>query len=96
MTKDYPQLWKDVTSASDEGKAVRTLAEILVKREGRASTSNLGRGDAELCIEILEHVSLSLIHDPIRFPLSPTHGFFIRASQCTTSNGQRNRLSSSL
>ena len=96
MTKDYPQLWKDVASGSDDGKAIRTLAEILVDEEARTFIENLKRGDAELCIEILDCVSLSLIH-PIHFPLSPTQmAFFIRASQSTTSNWQRNRPSSSL
>ena len=96
MAKNYPRLWKDVTGASDEGEAVRILAEILVDREGGFFIANLNRGDAELCIEILDYVSFSLIH-PIHFPLSPTQmAFFIRASQSTTSNRQRNWLSSSL
>ena len=67
MAKDYSQLWKDVTSARDEGKAVRTLAEILVDREGRAFIGALNRADAELCMEMLDHVSLSLIR-PICCP----------------------------
>ena len=82
MAKDYPRLWKDVTSASDEGKAVRTLAEILEDREGRIFIANLNRGDAELCIEILDHVSLDLIR-PIRFPLSATHLFFLSGHRRT-------------
>ena len=57
MAKDYQRLWKDVTSTSDEKKAVRTLAGILVDREGRSFISNLLRKDAELCIEILDRVS---------------------------------------
>ena len=68
MAKDYPQLWKDVTSARDERKAVRILAEILADREGRTFIRTLKRADAELCIEILDHVSLSLIR-PICFLL---------------------------
>ena len=68
MAKDYPQLWKNVTSSRDEGRAVRTLAEILVDREGRTFIGALKRADAELCIEILDHVSLGLIR-PIRFLL---------------------------
>jgi hypothetical protein len=48
MAKDYRQLWKDVTNTSDEGKAVRTLAEILLDKEGRSFISNLERKDAEL------------------------------------------------
>ena len=62
MTKDYLQLWKDVASAIDGGKAFRTLAEILADREGRTFIANLERGHAELCMEILDYVSLSLIH----------------------------------
>ena len=65
MAKDYPRLWRDVTSASDEDNAVRTLAEILVDREGRTFIGNSERGDAELCIEILDYVSLSLTHPSI-------------------------------
>ena len=57
MVKDYQQLWKGVTSAGDEGKAVRTLAEILLDKEGRTFILNLERNDSKLCIEILDHVS---------------------------------------
>ena len=57
MAKDYPQLWKAVTSANDEGRAARTLAEILLGRGGMAFISSLERDDAELCIEILDRVS---------------------------------------
>ena len=57
MPKDYQRLWKDVTDTKDEGKAVRTLAEILVDKEGRSFISNLERKDAKLCIEILDQVS---------------------------------------
>jgi len=34
MTKDYQRFWKDVTSANDEGETVRTLAGIVLDREG--------------------------------------------------------------
>ena len=57
MAKDYQRLWKDVTGTKDEGKAVRTLAEILEDKEGRSFISNLERKDAERCIEILDRVS---------------------------------------
>ena len=60
MAKDYQRLWKDVTSTSDEGKAVRTLADILLDKEGRSFIMDLAREDAELCIEILNHVSRNL------------------------------------
>ena len=95
MAKDYPRLWKYVASARDEGKAVRTLAEILVDKEGRAFIGTLKRADAELCIEILDHVSLNLIRS-IRFPLSRIRrSSFTRASKSITSKQRRNRLSSS-
>jgi hypothetical protein len=64
MAKDYRRLWKEVTSTTDKPKAVRILAEILVDKEGRASISRLERKEAELCIEILDHVSC----DPHLFP----------------------------
>ena len=76
MTKNYQRLWRDITNAIDGAKAVRTLAEILVDKEGRAFISRLGRGDAGLCIGILDHVS----HDPyllpsrrLRWPFSSGH-----------------------
>ena len=60
MAKDYQRLWNDVTHAIDETESVRILAEILVDKKGRAFISRLERRDAELCIEILDHVSLDL------------------------------------
>jgi len=65
MSKDYGKLWKDVTGTIDEGKAVRTLAEILVDKDGRAFISRLGREDAMLCMEILDHVSRDLYLIPL-------------------------------
>jgi len=56
MAKDYRELWKGVTGASDEDKAIRTLVEILLDKDGRSFISSLERRDAELCIEILDHV----------------------------------------
>ena len=64
MAKDYRRLWVDVISTSDEEKAIRTLTKILEDREGRNFISNLTREDAELCIEILDHVSHNLHHLP--------------------------------
>ena len=64
MATDYRRLWKDIAGTSDEAKAVRTLAEILLDREGRSLISNLERKDAELCIEILDLVSC----DPYLLP----------------------------
>ena len=63
------RLWNDITSTDDEGKAIRTLAKILVDKEGRKFIANLGRKDAELCIEILDHVS----RDPCQLPLLLSH-----------------------
>lgn len=57
MAKDYRQLWKVVTSASDEGKAVRTLAEIVLDKEGRSFILKLEHDDAELCMKVLDYVS---------------------------------------
>ena len=68
VAKDYQQLWKDITSTSDKSKAVRTLADILLDKEGRSFISNLERKDAELCIEILDHVS----RDPYLLPSPPS------------------------
>ena len=65
----YQRLWKGVTNTSDEGKAIRTLADILLDKEGRTFISNLERKDAGLCIEILDLVSPDLC---FRFPLSPS------------------------
>jgi len=73
MSKDYRQLWKDVTDTADEGKAVRTLAEILVYKEGRNSMSKLECKDAELCIQILDRVSWDLHPPPAFRNLIPFH-----------------------
>ena len=65
MAKDYQRLWEDTASTNDDGaKAVRTLTEILLDKEGRCLISNLERKDAELCIEILDLVS----RDPYLLP----------------------------
>jgi hypothetical protein len=76
MSKDYGRLWKSVTNTTDEGKAVRILAEILLDKEGRVFISNLEHKEAELCIEILDHVS-SDVHPPpssaISLMISPGH-----------------------
>jgi len=69
IAENYQPLWEDVTSTNDEGEAVRTLAGIVLNREGRAFVSNLERDDAELCIEILDCVS----RDPYLLDCSPHH-----------------------
>ena len=60
MAQDYRRLWEGVTSTSDEDKTVQTLAEILLDEKGRTFISNLPRKDAEICIEILDHVCCDL------------------------------------
>ena len=57
MAKNYREIWENVTNATEETKAIRALAEILADKEGRAFASRLERQDAEVCIEILDHVS---------------------------------------
>ena len=57
MAKNYQGLWENVTSAVDEAQVVRTLAEIVVDKDGRVFISSLERESAELCIEILDRVS---------------------------------------
>ena len=89
MAKDYRQLWKDVTTTSDEGKAVQTLAEILLDKEGGTFISDLTPKDAELCIEILDHVSRN---SHLLSALAVSDCFF-RVSLDTISKLPRNRLS---
>ena len=89
MAKGYQQLWKDVTNATDEAKAVRTLAGILANKEGRTFISRLGRKDGELCIEILDRVGCDL--RLLSFVLLDD---LCRVSQGTTSKPPRNKLSS--
>ena len=55
--KDYQQLWKEVTSATEEAKSIRILATILADKEGGTFVTQLERKDIELCIEILDRVS---------------------------------------
>ena len=80
-----------MASTSDEGKAVRTLSQIVLDKEGRTFVSNLERNDAELCIEILDRVS----HDSYLLPAFAVSDGSLRASRSTNSQPQRNRLSSS-
>jgi len=57
MNADYDKLWKRIRSAVDEGESVRTLVKILSAKDGRIFVLNLEPSEAELCIEILDHVS---------------------------------------
>ena len=91
MAKDYQRLWKDAAGTTDEAKAVRALAAILADEEGRAFVSRLEHKDAELCVEILDHVGDDL-HPLLAFALS---GGSTRASRSATSKSPRGRLSSS-
>ena len=90
ISRDYWQLWKDITDTFDEAKAVRILVNILDDKEGRTFVSCLERKDAELCIEILGHVSRGL--HLVRPFLS---GDLCRALRYTTSRPQRSRFFSS-
>jgi hypothetical protein len=87
MAKDYHRLWKGITNANNEAKAVRTLTEILSDKEGKGFISNLERRDAELCIEILDRVSHDLNLDPSFIALSGS----VRALQTTILKLQRNK-----
>ena len=60
MAKKFQQLWKDARSSNDEAMAIRTLADIVVDREGRAFILNLDSQDAEYCIDMLDRVSQDL------------------------------------
>ena len=65
--EDYQRLWKAFAGATDKAQAIRSLAEILADKEGRAFISCLGSKDAaRLCIETLGDVSCSLYlpHSP--------------------------------
>jgi len=52
MTKDYGNIWNHVIGTTDEGGAVRALAEILADKEGRDFVFLLGPEDSGLCAEI--------------------------------------------
>ena len=91
MTKDYKQLWKritDKTGQSEVAQAAHALAEIVADSAGRDFISRSSREDAELCVEILDHVSRDL-HSP---PPATSDGL-IRASPNSTSNPLRRVLS---
>ena len=57
MAVDYNRLWKRARTATDETESVRILAKILSSKDGRAFILDLEQQDAELCIEILDHVN---------------------------------------
>ena len=57
MAKDYRKLWAKVADVTEGTESTRILAEILTDEQGGTFVSQLGRRDAELCIEILDRVS---------------------------------------
>ena len=91
MAKDYRQLWEAVTSASDEGKAVQTLAEIVLDKDGKTFILKLEPNDAKLCIEILDRVS----RDSYLLPAFVVSGGYFRALRGRNSEPERNLLFSS-
>ena len=61
MVADFDNLWKESRTAADKAESVRTLAKVLSVEDGREFISNLELVEAELCIEILDHVSSNLL-----------------------------------
>ena len=57
MAVDFNKLWKKARTAKDETESIRTLAKILSSKDGRTFILDMELSEAELCIEILDHVS---------------------------------------
>ena len=57
MAIDFNKLWKKARTGTDDAESVRTLAKILSSTDGRTFIMDLEPPDAELCLEILDHVS---------------------------------------
>ena len=57
MAVDFNKLWKKTRNGTDYAESVRTLAKILSSTDGRTFIMDLEPPDAELCLEILDHVS---------------------------------------
>ena len=67
MAQVYRKLWEDVANATNEVKAVRALAKIVVDKQGRAFALTLNYEEAELCVETLDYVSRDLrLHPQFR------------------------------
>lgn len=66
MADDFDNLWQTARTATDETESIQTLAAILSSVDGQAFILNLEPSDAELCIGILDRVSL--------LPSSTPHG----------------------
>ena len=64
MAVDFGSLWERARAAatSNEAESVRQMAEILSSKDGRTFISDLGPSDAELCIEILDHVNTLIVY----------------------------------
>lgn len=54
MAHDFQESWAKVLNSVDEG--VRSLVRISQSPGGRRFLNNLGRGEAGLCIELLDRV----------------------------------------
>ena len=57
MANNFQRLWEDVKNTKDEAKAVRTLAEVVTEKDGRAFVSRFDRENAEYCVDVLGRVS---------------------------------------
>jgi hypothetical protein len=89
VVKDSKKLWKSFAKATNEGKVVQILAEILSDEDGGEFISDLERTDAELCIEILTNVSFNP-HPHSSFVVSNTS---LRPLRGTSSNLLKGKLS---
>jgi hypothetical protein len=54
MVQDIQKSWKKVLRSVDE--SVRSLVQISLSSEGREFLNNLDRGEAGLCVELLDRV----------------------------------------
>jgi hypothetical protein len=54
MAYDLQKSWGDALASVDD--AVRTLAQISISSGGREFLNNLERGEAGLCVELLDRV----------------------------------------
>jgi hypothetical protein len=57
MVSDFNELWNKARTVADEAEPAQALAEVLSPEDGRWFISNLEPSEAELCIEILDHVN---------------------------------------
>ena len=59
MAHDFQRTWGNALASVDE--AVQTLAQISLSAEGREFLNNLERGEAGLCVELLDRVRSYLV-----------------------------------